>query len=355
MAKINLKNYICSVPFSELEIHNPRKTLCCSSWLTKWLPEKLTPKEAWNSDDANKIRTSVLDGSFKYCDSGECPFLAKAIKTGADDRVVFHKDKIPLKVRSQIDKFLSGKEINPYTLQFSFDSTCNLKCPSCRNELIVEGSIGIKRVKGVIENLQKEFGSTTKRLYITGTGDPFISIGFREFLKNFDKAQWPELDRIHLHTNATKWNRKMWDSMKTIHPYVTTCEISIDAATKYTYENKTRMGGNWDELIENLNFIATISTLKTIKTSFVVQANNYTEMKLFNELMYSIFGKKTNVYFGKILNWGTFTDEEFLKHQIWNPLHPEYSEFVMEVNNTLPANNAWSNLQEFISTHKTIL
>ena len=63
----------------------------------------------------------------------------------------------------------------------------------------------------------------------------------------------------------------MWDSMKSIHPYVKTCEISIDAATKDTYENKTRIGGDWDELINNLKFISTLPNLKKIKPSFVVQ------------------------------------------------------------------------------------
>jgi len=57
-----------------------------------------------------------------------------------------------------------------------------------------------------------------------------------------------------------------------------------------------------------------------------------------------IIGKKANVYYSKILNWETFSDDEYLNHQAWNPLHPKYCEFVDEVNRTLPANNVWSNL-----------
>ena len=33
----------------------------------------------------------------------------------------------------------------------------------------------------------------------------------------------------------------MWDSMPNVHKYVKSCEISIDAGTKDTYENKTRL------------------------------------------------------------------------------------------------------------------
>jgi hypothetical protein len=87
----------------------------------------------------------------------------------------------------------------------------------------------------------------------------------------------------------------------------------------------------------------------------VVQQKNYKEMKLFYDLMYSIFGKKVNVFFGKITNWGTFTDEDFLSEQIWNESHPEYNEFVKEVNSFLPNNYSWSNLQEFITPVKTLI
>ena len=43
--------------------------------------------------------------------------------------------------------------------------------------------------------------------------------------------------------------------MTSIHPYVHTCEISIDAGVKDTYENVTRLGGNWETLLKNLEFI----------------------------------------------------------------------------------------------------
>lgn len=355
MSDVNLKNYVCVVPFKELEIQNPRKMLCCASWLELWLPHNMSPKDAWKSNEANKIRESVLDGSYKYCNKELCPFLSTLINNGIPNGPIFHKDGIPSYIKTSIDDFLNNKEIHPYTLQFSFDSTCNLKCPSCRNELIVEDRLGINRVKLQIKNLKNDFGSTTRRLYITGTGDPFVSVGFREFLRNFKKSDWPLLDRIHLHTNATKWNPEMWNSMKNVHKYIKTCEISIDAATKDTYENKVRLGGEWDSLIENLKFISTIPTLKSIKTSFVVQQKNYKEMKQFYDLMYSIFGNKVNVFFGKITNWGNLSEDVFLKEQVWNPIHPEYSEFLIELNKTLPAKNSFHNLQEFLYNKKEII
>jgi MoaA/NifB/PqqE/SkfB family radical SAM enzyme len=221
--------------------------------------------------------------------------------------------------------------------------------------MFIADSTKIKKVKQDIQDIEDAYGSEVNTLYITGSGDPFVSVGFRDFLRNFDKTKWPKLKSIHLHTNATRWNKEMWESMPNVHQYIKSCEISIDAGTKETYETKTRINGDWDVLLDNLKFISTIPTLSRIKTSFVVQQKNYKEMKLFYDLMYSIFGKKVNVFFGKITNWGTFSDEEYVTHQIWNESHPEYNDFINEVNSFLPIKYSYNNLQEFITPRKSLI
>ena len=143
--------------------------------------------------------------------------------------------------------------------------------------------------------------------------------------------------------------------MKNVWPYVKSCEISIDAATKDTYENKVRINGNWDELIDNLKFIATIPKLRKIKTSFVVQKHNYKEMVLFKDLMTQMFGNRANIFFGKITNWGTYTDEEFKDQQIWSEDHPDYEEFIKVLNKTLPHQKSFTNLQESIISGRSLI
>jgi MoaA/NifB/PqqE/SkfB family radical SAM enzyme len=268
--------------------------------------------------------------------------------------VLEHKDNLKTELKERINSFNNNELKEPVTIQFSFDRTCNLKCPSCRVDLIVEDSKGIERVKKTIDEIQLQYGQATKILYITGTGDPFVSVGFRDFLRNFDSTKWPALQKIHLHTNATKWNKEMWDSMTKVHKYVKSCEISIDAGTKETYETKTRIGGNWDNLISNLKFISTIPKLNRIKTSFVVQKENYKEMKQFYDLMISIFGKRADVFYGKINNWGTFSEKIYNEHKIWDTNHPEHDEFINVVNSFLPTNQCWHNLQEFIKEKKDL-
>lgn len=350
MSKELRENYVCVVPFSSLEINENERFLCCATWLKKYLPQNTSPEDAWNSQEANDIRDSILDGSYRYCDDMHCPFLRQLKYLGNVGRVhpLHHKDDMPSVYQKRIDNYRQGKKITPSVIQFSFDRTCNFKCPSCRVELFTASKKKIDEVQATIEEIQEQYGATVEHLYITGSGDPFVSVGFRNFLRNFDKSKFPKLKKIHLHTNGSKWTPEMWASMPNIHKYVKSCEISIDAATKDTYENKTRIGGDWDQLIKNLYFVAKLPYLTDIKLSFVVQAANYKEMPEFYRLMREIFGKKGSIFFGKITNWGTFSDEEFKKQEIWNPEHPEHEDFIKVIRQTLPAENAWTNAQEFL-------
>lgn len=356
--KEDKKNYICAVPFANLEVHDFDRFLCCASWLKKKLPLNSSPVDAWTSKEADEVRDSILDGSYKFCDTLQCPYLHQLDKFGtipiANDNPLHHKTRLPRRLEQKIEDYKQGN-LTPTIVQFSFDRTCNLKCPSCRVEIFTANKKKIDEVQSTIELIEEQFGSTIEILYITGSGDPFVSVGFRNFLRNFDKKKWPRLKKIHLHTNATKWTKKMWDSMPNVHPYVKSCEISIDAGTKDTYENKTRIGGNWDELIDNLKFIATIPNLKYAKTSFVVQQKNYKEMKIFYDLIMEIFGPKGSVFYGKILNWGHYSEEDFKKEQVWDPAHPEYNEFLKEIRKTLPAKQAWTNAQEFLLPQNKLL
>lgn len=356
MSKVNLNDYVCAVPFTSLEIMEKQRHLCCSSWLLNPLPEKSSVKDAWFSKEANNVRDSMLDGTFKYCSKTQCPVLNQLVTKGPVGKIdpIYRKDSLPTDLLKKIELY-KNDILYPTIVQFSFDRSCNLKCPSCRVSIITASSKKITEVELTIQEIENTFGKYIETLYITGSGDPFISVGFRNFMHNLDSKKWPKLKNIHLHTNATKWNEKWWKFIEPAHKYIRSCEISIDAATKDTYENKTRIGGNWDELMDNLKFISTLPKLKRIKTSFVVQQSNYTEMKDFYEMMIDIFKSKAEVFFGRINNWGTFTDEVFFTHKVWDKAHPEHQLFVDEVNKVIPAKQCWHNLQEFVKTAKSVI
>ena len=346
---VDLKQYTCSTPFTTLEIHNNVGYVCCPSWLPNKIELSEFPlKDVYNSEPIVDIRNSILDGSFKYCNKELCPYLSKLLTDGVVS------GPITLKLNSNHTTPIVEPN-TPTNVIMNFDRTCNYKCPSCRVDLIVESSKGIERIEKTIDEIDTCYSANVKTLYITGTGDPFVSVSFKNYLRNFNPEKYPKLTRIHFHTNASMWTKKMWDSMPNVHKYVTTCEISIDAGTKYTYENVTRLGGNWDVLIENLNFIYSIPSLKKIKVSFVVQQSNYKEMEIFLHLMKSILKEKCRVFYGKVTNWGTFTPEQFEKIKIWDPLHPNHIDFIKEFNKVSLDPFVFHNLHEFVQKDNTKL
>ena len=329
---IDKKEYICSAPFNYTEVFDDRQYLCCPSWLPVDVWDGKSIKSSFFSDKAKEVRESIIDGSYKYCDEKQCPYLS-GLKNNNYSTKFVKKDK------KSIEFFRNKNEIQ--TVNFCFDRSCNFQCPSCRSELINYYGKDRKQVEEKLDEITNEISSTVKRLYLTGTADPFYSKSFREFLETLDSKKFNKLESIHLHTNGSLWNKTMWERVKAIHPYVNSCEVSIDAGTKETYETKTRIGGKWDVLLENLEFITTIDTIKFFSFSFVVQDSNFREMKLFYDMITNYMKdskSKFDVFYNSIVNWGTYTEEEYLEKNVTNPNHKDHKEFleVLEEMKDLP-------------------
>lgn len=335
--ELNKKDWICTQPFNFSEIYDHAMYMCCPQWLPENIGKPDNTLKNWYSKKAEKIRESIVDGSYRFCNENRCPKLI-GLKEGRSNGFITRN-----KFLNRADEYFSS---TIKSVKFNFDQSCNLQCPSCRTEKInYEGN---KRDKAelLIKKIEEQISRGLEEIVTSGSGDPFFSRTFRKWLMNFDKTKYPNLKRIHLHTNGTLWNKSNWERMKNIHPYVKSCEISIDAATKNTYENKTRLGGKWEEIIENLYYISTIKHLKTVTLSFVVQHSNYKEMNDFYKLCESIFsntGKRFFVFFNRISNWGTYNQDIFKQVDISNPQHPEYLKFLNEYNK-LPLGRITHNL-----------
>jgi hypothetical protein len=355
---INLKDYVCIYPFKNIEIHETNVHFCCPEWLPYSISPAESPvKEMWNSQMAIDIRKNVMDGTYKFCDKTMCPHLNSLLSFGKDTKnVIVHKDKLEPSIKQYYDLCTGEITENPQIMQMSFDRTCNLKCPACRLDFIVQNTKGIEKITKRIDEITEEFGQTINMIYTSSSGEPFASVATRNFFKNFDKTKYPKLQSIHIHTNATLWDKDMWESMSKIHPFVQSIEISIDAATKETYENKVRIGGDWDKLINNLNYIASLPNIKNVKTSFVVQKDNYKEMNMFLNLMKTIFGKKVMVYYSRMQDWGTYQlGNEFDSVDVSNPNNTEHHNFIEELKLVYKDPQFFGNILHLIPEDKTII
>ena len=327
MNKVDLKDYVCIQPFFNLEIHPFGNFVCCPDWINNNSIGQFSENlgDLWEGDAIKEFKKSVTDGTFSKCNCEKCPFLNSLINTGKTIPGPIIKREIG---EREISKFPE----TPSLINFCFDRSCNLKCPSCRKDFIIASTEEQIVINKKIKEIEDSFGKDVKTLRLSGSADPFASASFRKYLKNFNPKLYPNLESIFIHTNANLWTREMWDSMPNIHKFVKHCEISIDAATKETYETKTRLGGDWDVLHENLKFIQTIDSIEEITLSFVVQHNNYTEMLEFVNHFNSIIKvKKIWFQFLKINDWGSLDPVSFLNSKIWDESHPQFNDLVYEI------------------------
>ncbi len=345
--KIDLKEYICHQPFRNLEIHDGTSYLCCYSWLKKPLPWNKSIEETWNSEEAVEIRKSIVDGSYKYCDSELCPHLSVLLSKGIETGPIFRRSKVPNDVKYYIENEVYKLD-TIYKINYAFDRSCNYRCPSCRLDLIMANDKDSIRIENTMNDIEDNWARNTKIIVVTSSGDPFVSKAYRTFLQNFKQENWPNLQKIHLFSNASLWNKKNWESISGVHKYIKSCDISVDAGTKYTYENVTRLGGNWDTLITNLKFIATIPTLREINLNFVVQDTNYFEMHEFVLKMNEIFKGRQKIFFQKITNWGTYTDGQFKLKCVWDETHPDYPYLVEELKKIKDYRNVFHNMFDIL-------
>ena len=322
-------NIFCSKPFEWFEITqlNGRGGvyLCCPSWLNRCIGNIRhgSVDDIWNGEMAQRIRKSILDGSFRYCDFQNCAFLQT--RTGPVQHVEAVSDP---GLRDVIKRNLTRLPYGPGKIICTYDQSCNLSCPTCRTGVEVE-TAHRHEILAIEEKIRKQALGQAEMLYITGSGDPFGSPFFRKWLQTMRREEMPRLTDMVLHTNGMLWTPDVWHTIPpSIRSLVTAAEISIDAASPEVYA-VNRRGGDFDKLLKNLSFIRSLrenGPLKRVKISMVVQENNFRSMPDFVRL-----GRQfqfDHVCFGQLLNWGTFTEAEFRKRAVHLQDHPNHKMFL---------------------------
>jgi MoaA/NifB/PqqE/SkfB family radical SAM enzyme len=249
-----------------------------------------------DSSVAKELQGSILNDSYRYCNNKHCAYLLdyKGTNTWSFDT--------------------PAKQIKH--IRLAIDDSCNLGCPSCRTKKIFykNGETFNKRIK-LIDKVLKFLESQKHNIqvHIGSDGDPFASIVYRYFMlktKHFQNLKYS------MQTNGLLI-KKNFHKFKHITDNLTQIGISIDGASKQTYE-ELRQGGVWEKLLENLEFLKTIKKFK-IHFHFVVQQKNYHEIESFIDL--GIKYNADKIFLNRITDWGTLLD--FNNHAVADKTHPE--------------------------------
>jgi len=319
----------CSRPFKWFEVSRWQEEgevfVCCPNWLPKPIGNlrDQSVAEIWNGEAAQEIRRGILDGSFSYCEARNCPHLQNLSEPV--QRVADVTDPELLKI---IEEELTVLPYGPRELNCSYDRSCNLSCPSCRTELIMEHDRA-DEILAIQRKINDDALADAEMLYITGSGDPFGSPYFRRWLQTMRRSDMPNMQTIHLHTNGLLWTDRTWETIPAeVRALVKTADISIDAARPETYA-LNRRGGDFERLVRNLEFISGLRAdgpLEWFGVNMVVQANNFEEMAEFVAL-----GRRLGcdmIMFNRLVNWGTFSQAEFEDRAVHLPNHPLHGAFL---------------------------
>lgn len=288
-------------------------------------------EDIWNGPVIQELRRSILDGDYSYCSKMLC---ARALN-GTLEKNEDITDPIMRKI---IENKSTVIDTPPRFIVLSHDETCNIACPSCREEIIaVKNDAREKMDKFADKHILPLLDGANTYICLSGDGDPFASKHYRRFLQNLDPIKHGNL-MIDFQTNGLLFNPEAWESFSHIHHAIRGARVSIDAATGETYED-VRRPGKWSQITENMEFMAELrrsGKFKHLCICFVVQKKNYKEMPAFVEL-----GKKwaaDEILFSRlfpVLHSGSQNIEAFNQNAIAEEVHPEHSEFLKVLANPI--------------------
>ena len=294
---LQIKN-ICPRPYDTILIDKNGSCYACEC--TSWLPQSIgnlqiqSLEEIINSKTHKHLQESITDRTYRYCNEHQCSYIKS-------------------------NTVLHGQPERIQHLRLAIDDSCNLRCPSCRKGLIFykEGSQYKKRIRlaDKINDWLHTYNHPIQ-VHIGSDGDPFASHVYRHFMEHT-----PVRDNIKysILTNGLMV-KDFWPQIPHIIENLTELGVSIDGATKETYE-KLRLGGKWDSINRNLECIAELKEQHNFRfvLHMVVQKDNWQEIPAMVEL-----GERLGIdelLFNKIQDWNTGQDI----NQMLPPNNEEYN------------------------------
>lgn len=292
----------CQTMLNHLEILHEGDTRCCCTTFVRQNLDNVLEKdihEVWNSVLHKIMCLSTENKTFSFCDKSMCPLFVGKKKE--------EKDAWEIPYRQMASA--------PEVLALGHDSSCNLSCSTCRKEVCFAKGEELERVKQINDKIKKEYLPQCKFLILAGDGEVFASPAYRDIYESSEcNPQY-----IRLLSNGTLFTPENWERFKAEKEGKIMLTVSIDAAVKQTYE-RIRRNGKFDILKKNMEFAAHLrkeGELSYFRINFVVQRDNYQEMTAFVQ-----WGEELGVdevFFTKILNWGTYTAEEFEEISMMEP------------------------------------
>ena len=294
----------CRTMLNHLEIFRDGDTRCCCTTFVRQNLDNMMEKsvsELWNSAKHRIMCLSTENRTYSFCDKTMCPLFVEKKEAKGNSL--------------GLDRPYRSMTPAPEVLALGHDASCNLACVTCRREICFAKGEEREKVNRVTDKIRKDYLPACSFLILAGDGEVFASPAYREIYESPDCN--PRY--IRLLSNGMLFTPVNWERFKKNKTGRIMLTVSIDAASKQTYE-RIRRNGNFDTLKQNMEFAAGLrkkGELCYFRMNFVVQRDNYREMVPFVQWGEAL--GVDEVFFTKILNWGTYTAEEFAQISMMEP------------------------------------
>lgn len=283
-------NNTCDFPSRVLVVdrHGYCFVCACEAWLPVTVGHILEfdkLDDVWQNPVAQELQNDIDQKKFSHCAVDRCGVL------NHNQHSLDYCGK-----RGIVD--------DSYYISINIDDSCNLQCPSCRNDMtmVTRGADfdhRLSMVNHLVDMLEK-FDKPV-HLVMSGNGDPLASNIMRPLLHRWRPGA---NQTIRLFTNGLLLKKQLDDNP--IINSITQYFISIDAGSARVYEH-VRQPGRFSTLLENFDYLAQLvkQTQAHVLLKFVLQAANYDDMENFVNLCQQY---QFNGVINRLENWGTWSD-----------------------------------------------
>jgi len=300
----------------------------------------------WNGPAARVYRKAMLSTKLSgVCNRKACPFLLNGklpmlhggnldtsrVGAGLFPDGVLQDAAISEAVRNNKTRL----EYTPRAIVLSCDLRCNLACSSCRSTRTKSISADESAFLDEVLNYLPRIGKDLLELEISGSGEVFYSPFSLNLLRSLNRNDFPKM-HVHIVTNGQLLTPVTWESLKQGKRFINRIDVSVDAATKSTYES-IRIGGKWERLRENLDFVSLLrrkNDLAMFALNFVISARNFREIPQFIELGETLGADL--IMMTELQDWGSAMRYDYMKESVHLPTHPLHGEYRNILKNSVP-------------------
>lgn len=263
--------------------------------------------EVFHSEAANRFRQTLIDRTYDYCNTENCPYIANNVL----DSHMVEIDEIPE---------------YPKELSLAYDRRCNYHCTCCVSRC---DDMPDPAVRGKIENEIRKALPYVETLSANGLGEFFVSGSMMKVVSEW-KPEKMENAVFSLETNGSLFNPDNWEKIKNIGNAYLSVSLTIhsfeEVAYQYLSGTKIKIG----KMIDNLKFVKSLreeGKIDNLELCMVMEERNFREVPDFITRCLNEFGAD-KVRIRRFLPEKAMDENFEWFFDIRNPLHPYHQEYL---------------------------